>query len=126
LDASITIAETDGDPGDNSFSTRINVYGSVGVERLGTEVPARHEILPSYPNPFSDVTTLEFTVATRADVEVSIYDVAGRRVGLVVDGTLDAGRYDVAYDAGRLASGVYFVSARIGDYRGSRKIVVVR
>jgi hypothetical protein len=126
LDASFALDETEGDPGNSTFSTSVNVYGSVGIGRVGADMPLSSDLLPSYPNPFSGVTNLQFNVASRSSVEIAVFDVAGRRVASVVDDVLAAGRYSVLYEGRGLASGVYFVSARIGDYRGARKIVVVR
>jgi len=69
-------------------------------------------VLPSYPNPFQDVATLEFELDRSAHVRIAVYDLKGRRVRLLVDETRGAGTHEESWDGcddsgRRLASGVY-------------------
>jgi flagellar hook assembly protein FlgD len=86
------------------------VNASGGRGRLARELPA-----PTLaPNPFNPQTHVMFSLAQSGRVQVSVYDVAGRRVAVVADGMFDAGSQDVLWtgtdDAGRaVSSGVYFV-----------------
>ena len=73
--------------------------------------------LRAAPNPFSHRTELAFELADDEAVELAIYDVAGRRVATLVDGTLPAGRHVRAWNgrdaAGRRQpAGVYFYRLR--------------
>jgi hypothetical protein len=84
----------------------------------------------SRPNPFRHETTISFSLAEQARVQVAVYDLAGRRVRTLVDGVLDADRYEVAWNGrdhrGRtLGSGVYFVRYEGGPRTISRKIVLL-
>lgn len=85
-------------------------------------------LAPSAPNPFAAVTTLRFTIPRTGRVDLDLFDVGGRRVRRLVDGNLEAGVHEVAWD-GRtdrghdLASGVYF--ARLsweGEVRTERLV----
>lgn len=86
------------------------VNASGGRGRLARELPA-----PTLaPNPFNPQTHVMFSLAQPGRVQVSVYDVAGRRVTVVADGMFEAGSQDVLWagtdDAGRaVSSGVYFV-----------------
>jgi hypothetical protein len=82
------------------------------------------------PNPFRYQTTVAFSLAEKAYVRVAVYDLAGRRVRTLVNGELDADRYEISWNGrdqkGReLASGVYFVRFEGGPATLSRKIVLL-
>ena len=89
------------------------------------------DLYQNYPNPFDTFTGLRFSIAETGKVFLSVYDVEGRLVRILVDLTLDAGSYGAAWggrdDAGRpVATGVYFCSLRTGGRTISRKIILIR
>jgi photosystem II stability/assembly factor-like uncharacterized protein len=71
-------------------------------------VPAQTRLLPPYPNPFNATTALEFEIGERAQVRLQIVDITGRIVATLVDGMRDKGTYAAVFNAGSLASGIYF------------------
>ncbi|MDD5719461.1 MAG: FlgD immunoglobulin-like domain containing protein, partial [Candidatus Krumholzibacteria bacterium] len=88
-------------------------------------------LLPNHPNPFNPRTTIAFDLPTAANVGVSVYDVAGRRVRVLIDGTLASGRHKVIWDGrddrGRdVGAGVYLYQLRSGARRESRSMALVR
>ena len=85
----------------------------------------------NFPNPFNPATTLRFSLAESRHTTMRIYDVRGRLVRTLVDGTLEVGEHDLRWDgrnnAGlRQASGVYFVRLVSGDFVEQRKMVMSR
>jgi hypothetical protein len=85
---------------------------------------------PGRPNPFRGQTTISFSLAERAPVRVSVYDLAGRLVSRLVDGVLDADRYEIQWngrDAGgrALGAGMYFIRYEGGPATISRKVVLL-
>jgi hypothetical protein len=82
--------------------------------------------LSAAPNPFNPVTRLEFTLAQAGPVRLAVYDLLGREVAVLLDGTCAAGARSLAFDAAALASGVYF--ARLETAAGSQtlKLALVR
>jgi hypothetical protein len=86
---------------------------------------------PGGPNPFGSGTTVRYTLAADAPVDVGVYDLHGRRVRTLVRGAQEAGRHTVAWD-GRadsgepLASGVYFVRYRTDAHAFWRKVTLLR
>ena len=82
--------------------------------------PAVLALEPGYPNPFNASTTIPYSLASPSQVELSVYDVAGRRVRVLVRESLKAGRHIILWDGrdddgSELASGVYFYRLRLGD-----------
>ena len=98
-------------PGTGLVSPMLRTSGGpVGVHE--DDLPAAAGRLTNHPNPFNPVTTICFQVPAGQHVRLAVYDVKGRRVALLLDGEVPAGRQEIAWqgrdDAGRgLASGVY-------------------
>jgi sugar lactone lactonase YvrE len=106
------------------YSTPLKAHAPEGVARL--------ELLPAAPSPFSARTNLAFMVpAPGGRAELAVFDVAGRRVRVLYDGPVVAGRYAVGWDGHddrdqRLASGVYFARLSLGGETRNRRIVLMR
>ncbi|HER43291.1 MAG TPA: T9SS type A sorting domain-containing protein [Candidatus Eisenbacteria bacterium] len=85
----------------------------------------------NYPNPFNGTTTIAYSIAERAEVDVRIYDTAGRLVSVLERATREPGRYSAVWTGkdgeGRaVASGVYFCSIKAGGFEDTRKIIYLR
>lgn len=97
----------------------------------GGQIPKPLELDQNRPNPFNPMTTIAFSTPSRGRTALEIYDVSGRLVRTLVDGTLDAGRHERLWDgtddAGReIGSGLYFYRVTFGEESKSRKMILVR
>jgi len=110
--------------------TDTDLVGSAGVGDGLAGVVNRLE--QNAPNPFNPSTSIRFSVAREgARVRMSIYDVAGRLVSDLVDGTATAGEHSARWDGtdaqGRaVASGVYFVRLSVDGWTDSRKMALLK
>ncbi len=77
---------------------------AVRAERM----PTAYRLLQNYPNPFNSSTTIRYELPVNSRVKFTVYDILGHIVGVLVDGTQEAGSAEVMWDAGNYASGVYF------------------
>jgi hypothetical protein len=89
------------------------------------------ELQPVIPNPSRGASVLQYSMATRGAVDLSIYSVDGRHVKTLVRGTQEIGRYHVTWngtdDQGVVAkAGLYFVRLDVGGVRQSRLLSVIR
>ena len=90
----------------------INVHpGTTGLE--DNELPVSLS-LHAFPNPFNTQTTIEVQTETERDVRLEVYDMMGRRVAVLYEGTLQTGSRSFIWDAASSASGVYMVVAESG------------
>jgi hypothetical protein len=62
----------------------------------------------SYPNPFSDFTTLEYELEHDAKINLSIYNHLGQRVAVLVDGEQAAGKQQMLWEAAEQPAGIYY------------------
>ena len=72
-------------------------------------LPTEFALRSNYPNPFNPRTTIAFDLPSRAEVKLVIYDVLGRQVRVLVEGTRAAGTHEVVFEASDLPSGTYLV-----------------
>jgi len=98
------------------------------VTSVSEELPESFEVFANYPNPFNPSTTIEFTLATRSQVRLTIFDLTGREVKTVVNENRDAGAYRETWDGTNnlsqpVSSGVYF--SRLSTGNGLRTIKMI-
>jgi hypothetical protein len=91
---------------------QVEVINTTGVSSEPV-LPGTFELLQNYPNPFNSRTVISFTLPTPGDVELTVYDLLGRKVATLYSGALNAGRTDISWNARTsageiLASGVYY------------------
>jgi len=66
-------------------------------------------VVQNYPNPFNPTTTIAFQLSDESKVTVRVMNILGQQVATIVDGEeMDGGSQSVLFEAGSLASGVYF------------------
>lgn len=65
------------------------------------------ELSLNYPNPFTDITTIEYSVKKKELVELVIYDISGREIASYINKTLDPGKYSITINTGDFDEGVY-------------------
>ncbi len=70
-------------------------------------LPETFQLDQNYPNPFNNETVIRFTLPEDADILVEVYNVTGRRVAVLADGSFRAGEHHLRFDGSRLSSGMY-------------------
>ncbi len=80
----------------------------------------------NYPNPFNPVTQIRFELPLSTDVNLSVYDVTGRQVAVLVDGPMQSGRHSVSFDGLHLSSGTYFYQLQTGDIRITKPMTLTK
>jgi hypothetical protein len=100
-----------------------------GVE--GSDIPARHFLAQNNPNPFSPQTQIRFGLPRAEEVELSVFNVEGRKVATLATGLHEPGSYTAEWNGtgahGRkVASGIYFYRLRAGMFSATRKMLLMR
>lgn len=116
------------------FHSTVEAYNGPGSFYLdavsGMENPEVNRVsdyrLANYPNPFNPTTTLSFNLPQSGDVNLAVFDLAGRLVWEYRPGTLAAGEHRVAFDGSNLPSGTYLTRLSAGNMQLSRKIMLVK
>jgi hypothetical protein len=84
----------------------------------------------NFPNPFNPATTIRFNVPKWASigysVKLTIYDILGREVKILIDQSLKPGSYELSWDASSYSSGIYFYELRTVNFRDVKKMVLIK
>jgi Secretion system C-terminal sorting domain len=107
---------------DSNYSTCILI---TKVEKHAS-IPKVFSLYQNYPNPFNPATTIKFDLPKAAYTKLTIYDVLGREVLILVDKKMDAGSYSVIWNASSYASGTYIYKIEAGDYTNVKKMIFVK
>jgi hypothetical protein len=100
--------------------------GTASVTVRIDDTPLRFNLEQNYPNPFNPSTTIKYALPRASQVNLSVYDILGREVSVLVNDRRDAGVYEVKFDGSNLASGVYFYRLQAGTYVETKKLLLVR
>ena len=107
-------------------------FGSLVLNfELSSAVVARTDaqakgLFPNFPNPFNPTTTIRFTLEETAPVTLVVVDLLGREVRRLVDGVVNGGVHSVVFDAGSLASGMYFYRLETPDFKQVRLMTLMK
>jgi aminopeptidase N len=89
-------------------------------------LPSTVELDQNFPNPFNPETVIRFSLPSKSAVRLVVYDVLGRIVAVLVDGTKEAGRHEVRWNAGDVPSGIYLCRLEGEAQAPLRKLVLVK
>jgi hypothetical protein len=98
----------------------------IGIKPIGTEIPKTFYLYQNYPNPFNPQTNIRFDLAKAGHVKVTVFDVAGRQVTELVNGTYNAGKYITDFNAADYSSGIYFYKIVVDSFGETTDFVRVR
>jgi len=80
----------------------------------------------NYPNPFNPSTVVGFRLSVAGNARLTVYDVLGREVAVLVDGPMAAGAHSVTFDASNLTSGVYLYKLEAGGMVQTKRMTLVK
>ena len=96
-----------------------------GVENEAI-LPTTNFLAQNFPNPFNPSTTISFNLLSAGQVNLTVYDMLGREVAVLVNDMLNAGTHNVNFDASKLTSGVYMYKLTSGSFQQTRKMMLVK
>jgi hypothetical protein len=98
----------------------------LSVEPVGEGVPSLYTLSQNYPNPFNPSTEIQFTIPKSGMTTIKVYDMLGQEVSTLVNEELAPGTYKTRLDGSRLASGTYVYMITSGDFRMSKKMLLLK
>ena len=84
------------------------------------------ELSQNYPNPFNPSTVINFKVPFKSRVTIKVFNILGSEVATILNEEKPAGSYSVTFNAGSLASGVYFYQLRVGNLIATKKLMILK
>ncbi len=109
------------------YLLRLSTTGKlIAVEKDETGFPMDFYLSQNYPNPFNNQTCIQFTLPERSYVQLNIYNIFGQYVRTLVDQVKPAGSHLVTWDAGEMASGLYFYQLETGKFNQKRRMILLK
>ena len=102
------------------------------VQSISAETPSAFSLGQNYPNPFNPVTIISFQLPVVSNVVLKVYDVMGKEVAMLVNERLQAGTYEVKFDARQggssrgLNSGVYFYRLTTEEFSETKRMMLIK
>lgn len=90
------------------------------------EIPVNYTLLQNYPNPFNPTTIIEFGIPEGSDVQLSVYNMLGQRVAVLMNEYKNAGWHRASFDASSFSSGIYFYRLQAGDFISTKKLTLIK
>jgi hypothetical protein len=96
------------------------------IEPASSNQPVTFALQQNYPNPFNPQTNIQFSLAKSGHVRLSVYNVRGQEVAVLVDENRTQGFHQEVFDASALSSGIYFY--RLNTEQGilTKKMMVIK
>jgi len=107
-------------------NTWIGDRSTLGIDGEGGLIPYEFALFNNYPNPFNPVTTIKFSIPEVQQVTLKIYNLMGREVVTLIDQELQPGYHTTKWNAGSMASGVYFYRLNSGNKSLKQKMILLK
>lgn len=95
------------------------------IDKSGKFLENNYTLMQNFPNPFNPITTIEYYLPKSSLVKLSVYDMLGRQVEILVDEEKPRGSYKVEFDANSLSSGVYFYQLQTNEFSKTKKFLLL-
>jgi hypothetical protein len=123
---------TDTDVSVGAYTYRLKQIDFDGSYEYSPEVnvevapPIEYSLEQNYPNPFNPSTVIKYSIPQDGIVTLEVFNLLGEKVATLVNGVQQAGRYEVNFDASKLASGVYVYTISAGSFNLVKKMLLMK
>lgn len=90
------------------------------------DIPAKFKLDQNYPNPFNPRTAISFQFTAFSDIELSIYDINGKKIVTLINDNMPAGYHEISWNASNFSSGIYFYRLEAGNEMITKKMVLLK
>lgn len=112
---------------DGSSWSTIGDAWSTDVEVIpDNKMPQSYSLAQNYPNPFNPSTDISFSLPRRSTVNLTVYNLLGRKIETLINKEMEAGNYTALWDGSNSASGIYFYRLSAGDYVETKKMLLLK
>lgn len=89
-------------------------------------IPKSYALSQNFPNPFNPSTKINYQLPVAEKVRLTIFDILGREVKMILDSYQLPGYYEISFDANGLPSGVYLYKLEAGRFREMKKMIITK
>ena len=103
----------------------LTIGSSVSVNGNASSID-NYKLSQNFPNPFNPITTITYYIPKQSFVRIKVTNELGKEVKTYINNVQNAGSYSVEFNGDGLASGIYYYSIEAGDFRQTRKMILVK
>lgn len=98
-----------------------------GINNISSVVPGDFNLQQNFPNPFNPTTAIRFDMKKTANVTLKVYNAQGQEVATLINNeVVSPGTKEVTFGASNLGSGIYFYTLSAGDFRETKKMMLIK
>jgi hypothetical protein len=102
-------------------------WQTVGVSNINSNSPENFALFQNYPNPFNPKTNIKYKIANNKFITLKVFDLLGKEILILVNKKQEPGIYEVSFNGGNLASGIYFYRLNVdGNTIETKKMVLLK
>ena len=101
-------------------------YEYSDVVEVDVQAPLEFALDQNYPNPFNPSTSIKYSVPETGNVRLAVFNLIGEEVAVLVNGTVQAGQYEVSFNASSLPSGVYLYKLQSANSVEVKKMMLLK
>jgi hypothetical protein len=101
------------------------ILNLVNIEPI-SQVAEGYELSQNYPNPFNPTTNFEFKIQNSGFVKLTVYDINGKEISVLLNQQMSAGTYQATFDGSSLASGTYFYKIETEKFSETKKMLMIK
>lgn len=102
-----------------------NTGGVTALSDNNKNIPEEYVLEQNFPNPFNAGTIIDYSLSRNAFIELSIFNIAGKRISTLVNKTQNPGNYKIIFKSGDLPSGIYFYRLNINNSKQITKKMII-
>ena len=114
------------DPVTQKYQLLVDARIITSVEDRIKHIPAKYELSQNFPNPFNPITTIHYTIPKKGKVTLTVYNLLGEKVAILVDSEQSPAYKQATWDASKFASGIYFYRLQARDFIQTKKMVLLK
>ena len=99
---------------------------ALAKEMVKNEIPTEYKLGQNFPNPFNPTTIIRYDLPEASEIKLTVFDILGREIKILVNEIKQPGFYEAAFDAGNLPSGVYVYRLETKNFTKSQKMVLIK
>lgn len=126
VDVAVSIDVADQHNNSDTQTFTLHVSNTITGVEINSNLPERFYLSQNYPNPFNPTTTISFSIPKQSFVYLKIYNILGELVRTLFDKEMNAGKYDISFDASNLPSGVYLYKLQTEGFTQVKKMILLK
>jgi len=104
----------------------LSLSGTETNVKTSPEFPEEYKLFQNYPNPFNPSTNIEYSLPQSGLVQLTIYNVLGKKISTLVNQFESGGNHMVSFNAANLPSGIYFYKLQVNNFLAVKKLMLIK